>query len=66
MPVKDLTGPPRPTAEQEALIVELHRRMGKPLPKRRGFRDDGELDPTPTSSGPKPSPMTGGAAAEVE
>lgn len=63
MPVKDLTGPPLPTAEEKALLVELLKRLGMPLPRRRGFRDDGGLELMPQPAGPKPSPLAGGAEA---
>lgn len=66
MPVQDLIGPPLPTAEEKALIVELHKRLGMPLPKRPGSRDDGGLEPAPAPRGPAPTPMTGGAAAVFE
>jgi hypothetical protein len=64
MPVKDLLGPPLLTAEDRALLIELHRRLGMPLPRRPG--DEGGLEPVPTPSGPKPAPMTGGAAATFQ
>jgi hypothetical protein len=63
MPVKDLVGPPLPTAEEKALLLALHRRLGVPLPKRPGYRDEGGLEPVPAPSGPKPIPIAGGAAA---
>ena len=66
MPVKDLTGAPPPSAEDKKLIVELHRRLGIPLPRRPGFRDEGGLEPSPAPSGPTPTPMIGGAAAELD
>ncbi len=66
MPVKDLVGPPHPSAEEKALVVELHRRLGIPLSKRPGFRDEGGLEPAPTPSGPKPFPMASGAEAEID
>jgi hypothetical protein len=66
MPVKDIVGPPHPTAQEKALLIELHRRLGIPLPKRPGYRDEGGLEPVLTPSGPKPDPMLGGAAARVE
>jgi hypothetical protein len=66
MPLKDLVGPPRPTVEEKALLIELHKRLGIPLPKRRGYRDEDGLEPEPVPSGPKPAPMTGGATADAE
>jgi hypothetical protein len=66
MPVKDLVGPPRPTAEEKALLIALHRRLGVPLSKRPGYRDEGGLEPVPTPFGTKPVPIAGGAAARFE
>lgn len=63
MPVKDLTGPPPLTREDQALIIELHRRLGLPLPKRPGFRDEGEPDPVPVAPRPGSGPLMGGAEA---
>ncbi len=66
MPVKDLVGPPLPTMQEKALLIELSKRLGMPLPKRPGTSDEGGLEPVPQPSGPKPAPITGGAAAELE
>lgn len=66
MPVKDLTGPPLPTAQEKALRIELHRRLGIPLPKRPGYRDDDGLEPVLPPTGPKPTPLAGGAEADVD
>ena len=65
MPVQDLVGPPLLSAEEKTLLIELHKRLGMPLP-RRGYDNGGGLAPMPTPSGPKPVPMTGGAAVEFE
>jgi len=66
MPVKDLVGPPLPTAEEKTLLIELHKRFGIPFPRRFRYRDEGGLEPEPAPSGPKPAPMTGGAATDLE
>ena len=66
MPVKDIVGPPLPTAENKALLIELHKRLGIPLPRRPGYRDEGGLEPEPAPSGPKPAPVTGGAAVDLQ
>jgi hypothetical protein len=61
MPVKDLTGPPLLTEEDKALLLELHQRLGMPLPKRRRYRGDDGLEPVVPPSGPKPPPLAGAA-----
>ena len=66
MPIKDLTGPPLPTAEEKALLTRALKRLGMPLPKRPGFRDDGGLEPAPYPAGPKPTPLAGGAGAVLD
>ena len=66
MPVKDLAGPPLPTAEEKALLTDLHTRLGMPLPKRPRYRDEGGLEPEPAPYGPKPAPKTGGAETDIE
>jgi hypothetical protein len=66
MPVKDLTGPPLPTAEEKTRVAELHKRVGIPLPKRPGYRGDEGLEPVPPPSGPKPAPLAGGAEADLD
>jgi hypothetical protein len=66
MPVKDLVGPPLPTSEDKALLIELHRRLGMPSQRRPGYGDEGGLEPAPAPFGPKPAPITGGAAVEFE
>lgn len=66
MPVKDLAGPLLPTAEEKALLIDLQTRLGMPLPRRRGYRDEGGLEPEPAPYGPKPAPKTGGAETDIE
>lgn len=56
MPVKDLTGAPRPTAAERALRADIQRQIDR----HRRDRDDG-LEPVAVPSGPKPSPLTGAA-----
>lgn len=66
MPVQDLTGTPSLTAQEKALIIELHGRLGIPLPRRPGYRGGDGLEPVPSPPDPKPSPSMGGAEATVE
>ena len=63
MPVKDLIGRPRPTAEQRALEKELLQRREALLRRRPGdFDDDNGLCPV---GPPRPSPMPLAGAAEI-
>jgi hypothetical protein len=64
MPVKDLIGRPRPTAEQKALEKELFERRQSFLRRRPGPSDDEDgLSPVEPPSGPSPMPLAG--AAEI-
>lgn len=64
MPVKDLTGRPRPTAEQRALEKELFERRQSFLCRRPRPGDDEEgLSPVGPPAGPGPMPLAG--AAEI-
>jgi len=64
MPVKDLIGRPRPSAEQKALEKELseHRQLFLRRRPDRSDDDDG-LSPVGPPSGPGPMPLAG--AAEI-
>lgn len=62
MPVKDLIGRPRPTAEQKALEKELFERRQSFLRRRPGPSDDEDgLSPVGPPSGPSPMPIAGAA-----
>jgi len=64
MPVKDLIGRPRPTAELKALERELSKRRHLFLGRRPGPSDDEDgLSPVRPPSGPGPMPLAG--AAEI-
>lgn len=65
MPVKDLVGSAHPTPEQKALVEEVLTQCGLPPPKRfRRGGDDG-LEPVFDPNKPTPSPMGGGAEADL-
>ncbi|WP_445193685.1 hypothetical protein ACT009_07365 [Sphingomonas sp. Tas61C01] len=64
MPVKDLVGPPRPTAEERAMRKEMMTFVERMLRKRRGDSDDGDLSPVWPPNGPSPLPLAG--AAELD
>ena len=66
MPVKDLTGPPRRTEEEEALLIEMHRRMGKPWAPRQGPPDPDGMEPATPPTGPKPMPLAGAAVPDED
>lgn len=65
MPVKDLVGPPRLTAEEQALrremlsMIEQHR-------KHRDGPGDSDLSPVTPPSGPSPAPLAGAAELDVD
>lgn len=61
MPIKDLTGRPRPSPEERARIEALHHRMG--IPYRRWRRGDGEAPVPVPPDRPRPSPP-GGATVD--
>jgi hypothetical protein len=60
--VNDFIGPPLPTAEEKALLIETLGRLGMPLPKPPAFRDEGGPESVPLPFNPNPMPMTDGAA----
>lgn len=64
MPVKDLIGRPRPTAEQRALEKELLQRREALLRRRPGHSDDDD-GLCPVGPPPSPSPMPLAGAAEI-
>ncbi len=65
MPIKDLAGAPHPTPEQKAFLEEVLTHCGLPLPKRPRWGGDDGMEPFPRPNGPTPSPMDGGANAEL-
>lgn len=64
MPVKDLVGRPRPSAEQRAIEKEMIERLERMMRKRPGNSDDDDLSPVTPPSGPSPLPLAG--AAELD
>ena len=66
MPIKDLIGRPRPTAEEKALQNEFFERR-QALMRRRPdhFDDDEGLSPVSPPPGPGPGPMPLAGAAEI-
>jgi len=66
MPLKDLSGSPPPTVQERMAIKEMWKRYGPSLPNWLTSRKDdgGEMAPLP--SGPKPTPMVGGAEVTSE
>jgi hypothetical protein len=64
MPIKDLIGRPRPTAEEKALEKEFFERRQALMRRRPGHSDDDEgLSPVSPPPGPGPMPLAG--AAEI-
>jgi hypothetical protein len=64
-PVKDLSGPARPTAEELQLLADLAQRFGLPQPRRRRPRDD-DGQPVTSPTGRGPTPLAGAAAAPID
>ena len=64
MPVKDLVGRPRLTAEEAALRKEMFERLDRMTRRRRRGSDDGEPLPVGQPSGPSPLPLAGAAALD--
>lgn len=64
MPVKDLVGRPRLSAEEQALRAEMIAFVERMLRKRRDDSDDDDLSPVSPPTGPSPLPLAG--AAELD
>ena len=64
MPVKDLVGRARLTAEEAALRKEMIEGVERLMRRRRGDADDGDLSPVTSPSGPSPLPLAGAAALD--
>lgn len=63
MPIKDLIGRPRPTAEEKALEKEFFERRQALMRRRPDHFDDEGLFPVSPPPGPGPMPLAG--AAEI-
>lgn len=65
MPIKDLIGRPRPTAEEKALEKEFFEGRQALMGRRPGHSDDEGLSPVSPPRGPGPGPMPLAGAAEI-